>query len=171
LLFGGALMLVAVSKIAFVGWGIGIESLDFTGFSGHAMRSAAIMPLLFYLILQQKTAAIRRSAAIFGICFAALISLSRVLLHFHSISEALSGWVLGTAVCLGFIWRAESLPKPILSRPLIAGSFVLLLAASFARPIPTQRLIDDAALLLSGHAALAAESRRHAADKCCSRAP
>jgi hypothetical protein len=28
-------------------------------------------------------------------------------------------------------------------------------------------LIDKAALLLSGHSALAAESRRHAVEKCC----
>jgi len=90
-----------------------------------------------------------------------------VVLDFHSVSEALSGWLLGGAVSLAFIWCAESLPKPVLNRTLMAVSFVLLLAASFARPIPTQLLIDKAALLLSGHSALAAESRRHAVGKCC----
>ncbi|SDX28233.1 PAP2 superfamily protein [Collimonas sp. OK242] len=165
LLFGGALLLVAASKIAFAGWGIGIEALDFRGFSGHAMRAAAIIPLLFYLVLQQQTTLIRRTAAVFGMCFAVLVSFSRVWLDFHSVSEALSGWLMGSTVCLAFIWQAERLPKPSLNRALITASFVLLLAASFARPIPTQRLIEETAQLLTGHAALAAESRRHAVEK------
>lgn len=165
LLFGGALLLVAASKIAFAGWGIGIEALDFRGFSGHAMRAAAIIPLLFYLVLQQQTSLIRRSAAVFGVCFAVLVSLSRVLLDFHSVSEAVSGWLMGTAVCLAFIWQAERLPKPSLNRALITASFILLLAASFARPIPTQWLIEEVAQLLTGHAALAAQSHRHAVEK------
>ncbi|SFI09745.1 PAP2 superfamily protein [Collimonas sp. OK307] len=165
LLFGGALLLVAASKIAFVGWGIGIETLDFKGFSGHAMRAAAIIPLLFYLVLQQQTPQIRLTAAVFGVCFAVLVSLSRVLLDFHSVSEAVSGWLMGTSVCLAFIWQAERLPKPSLNRALITASFVLLLAASFARPVPTQWLIEETAQLLTGHAAMAAPSHRHAVEK------
>ena len=164
-LFGGALLLVTASKIAFAGWGIGIEALDFRGFSGHAMRAAAIIPLLFYLVSQQQTALIRRTAAVFGMCLAILISLSRVLLDFHSVSEALSGWLMGSFVCLAFIWQAERLPKPALNRALITASFLMLLATSFAKPIPTQWLIQEAAQLLTGHAAMAAESRRHAVEK------
>jgi membrane-associated phospholipid phosphatase len=150
LLFGSALVLVAASKIVYVGWGIGIPALDFTGFSGHAMRSAAIMPPLCYLILQDKSFAVRMSGVAFGVGFAALISLSRVLLQYHSIAEALSGWLLGSAVCLYFIWRAEQLPKPSFNRVLIAASFVLLLAASFSKPIQTQKLIEGAAEVLGG---------------------
>ncbi|MEO6919853.1 MAG: phosphatase PAP2 family protein [Collimonas sp.] len=153
LLFGGGLILVAASKIAFVGWGIGIQSIDFTGFSGHAMRSAAIIPTFFYLALQPRTRAVRWAAVLLGLCLATLISVSRVFLHFHSVSEALSGWLLGSAVCLAFILSAESLPKPGFNRILIAASFALLLVASCTKPIPTQRLIDGAAQLLSGHSA------------------
>ena len=46
-LFGAGLGVVVATKMAFIGWGIGIRSLDFTGFSGHTMRSAAVMPVLF----------------------------------------------------------------------------------------------------------------------------
>jgi len=151
LLFAGGLLLVAASKIAYVGWGIGIEAVDFTGFSGHAMRAAAIIPPFFYILLQQNTLAVRLSTALLGMSFAALIAMSRVLLHFHSISEALSGWILGTAVCLCFLWLAEQMPKPELNRALVVGSFATLLAASFAKPIPTEPLIESAAALLSGH--------------------
>jgi len=163
LLFGGGLLLVAASKIAFAGWGIGIPVLDFTGFSGHAMRSAAIVPTLFYLLFLPRSPAMRWSAVIVGIGLAALISLSRVMLHFHAASEALSGWLLGMAVCLSFIWRAENWPRPVMHRALVAGSFAVLLAASWLKPIPTQRLIEDSAHWLSGHPAAAVGSRRQAA--------
>ena len=35
LLFGITGAIVCASKLAFMGWGIGIRELDFTGFSGH----------------------------------------------------------------------------------------------------------------------------------------
>jgi hypothetical protein len=40
-LLGAVIMLVMASKLAFLGWGLGIQALDFTGFSGHAARAAA----------------------------------------------------------------------------------------------------------------------------------
>ncbi|WP_062115824.1 phosphatase PAP2 family protein [Collimonas pratensis] len=160
LLFAGTLLLVAASKIAFVGWGIGIEEIDFTGFSGHAMRSAAIIPTLFYVIVRQQAFALRWPAVILGVGVAALISLSRVQLHFHSVSEALSGSLLGLAACLCFIWQAENASQPGLSRTLLACSFVLLLTASFSKPVPTEDLIASTALWLSGHPAAVAEHRR-----------
>ena len=164
LLFAGTLLLVAASKIAFVGWGIGIEEIDFTGFSGHAMRSAAIIPTLFYVIVRQQAFALRWPAAIAGVGVAALISLSRVQLHFHSVSEALSGSLLGLAACLYFIWQAENTSQPGLSRALLACSFVLLLTASFSKPVPTEDLIASTALWLSGHPAAVAEPRRQSME-------
>ncbi|MGB7193224.1 MAG: phosphatase PAP2 family protein [Collimonas pratensis] len=164
LLFAGTLLLVAASKIAFVGWGIGIEEIDFTGFSGHAMRSAAIIPTLFYVIVRQQAFALRWPAVILGVGVAALISLSRVQLLFHSVSEALSGSLLGLAACLCFIWQAENASQPGLSRTLLACSFVLLLTASFSKPVPTEDLIASTALWLSGHPAAVAEHRRQSME-------
>src|SRR5438445_2386701 len=69
LLFTMGLALVAATKIAFVGWGIGIRSLDFTGFSGHAMRASAVMPVLFYLLLQKAPPFARTSGVLLGIVF------------------------------------------------------------------------------------------------------
>ena len=34
------------SKVAFIGWGLGLSALDFTGISGHAMIASAVYPLL-----------------------------------------------------------------------------------------------------------------------------
>ena len=43
--------LVGASKIAFYGWGIGIRSIDFAGFSGHAMQAWSAVPVLALLVL------------------------------------------------------------------------------------------------------------------------
>lgn len=38
------------SKLAFMGWGIGIKSVHFTGFSGHAAMSSVIYPVVGMLL-------------------------------------------------------------------------------------------------------------------------
>ena len=53
--FGGAMIFVVISKLAFIGWGLGIASLDFTGFSGHAARVCAVFPMLGYLMARKKS--------------------------------------------------------------------------------------------------------------------
>ena len=40
LLFGITGAIVCASKLAFMGWGLGIRELDYTGFSGHSALSA-----------------------------------------------------------------------------------------------------------------------------------
>ncbi|SVZ76387.1 PAP2 family protein [Klebsiella pneumoniae] len=45
LLFGITGAIVCASKLAFMGWGLGIRKLDYTGFSGHS----ALRGLLAYL--------------------------------------------------------------------------------------------------------------------------
>ena len=42
--------LTLVTKVAFIGWGVGIASLDFTGISGHAMLSAATWPMILSVL-------------------------------------------------------------------------------------------------------------------------
>ena len=39
--FGITGTVVCISKLAFMGWGIGIREIDFTGFSGHTALSTA----------------------------------------------------------------------------------------------------------------------------------
>src|SRR5690242_12235967 len=70
--------MVAASKIAFIGWGIGIQSLDFTGLSGHAMRATAIAPVFLYLISPKAPAPVRLAAVLAGIGFGLLIGVSRL---------------------------------------------------------------------------------------------
>lgn len=151
LLFGLGLTLVAATKIAFIGWGIGIESLDFTGFSGHAMRTTAVMPVLFYILLQKSRSTTRISGVLFGIALGVLIGISRLAVQVHSLSEVISGCILGALVSIGFIWTSHTLPKPMLHRWLIVVSLMLLIPVPMAKPAPTERWLKTISLSISGH--------------------
>lgn len=151
LLFGLGLTLVAVSKIAFIGWGIGIQSLDFTGFSGHAMRTTAVMPVLFYLLSQKLPFLTRTAGVILGIALGVLIGISRLAIQVHSVSEVVSGCLLGAMVSIGFIWISRTLTKPVLRRWLIALSLIVLIPVPMANPAPTDHWLRIISLSLSGH--------------------
>ncbi len=151
LLFTLATMLVLATKVAFVGWGIGISALDFTGISGHSMRATAIIPVLCYLILQKKSAATRLSGVLIGIVLGVIIALSRLVLHFHSMSEAIAGCLLGVMVSLSFIYMLRTSHAFELRRPLLAFCLIALLVAPHTEAAPTQNWIVDFALYLSGH--------------------
>lgn len=150
-LFGTGLALVVASKIAFIGWGIGIPALDFTGFSGHAMRAMAVIPVLFYLVLQNASVATRTAGVLGGLLLGLLICTSRIALEVHSVAEAVSGGMLGSAVSLGFIAISAKLEKPLLNRTLMTATIVGLVVMSYAEPVPSQSLLVRAALALSGH--------------------
>src|SRR3712207_5573099 len=67
LLFGAALALAAGSQMAFIGWGIGIRPLEFTGFSGHATRAAAVFPAALFLLVEREDGRVRRIAVALGV--------------------------------------------------------------------------------------------------------
>ena len=50
---GVAASITTVTKLAFLGWGIGSATFNFTGISGHAMFSAAIYPVLLRILLRK----------------------------------------------------------------------------------------------------------------------
>lgn len=151
LLFGGGLALVAATKIAFIGWGIGIRSLDFTGISGHAMRAMAVFPVLGYLLVSGRMPAARAGTIGAGFAAAGLICVSRVAVHAHSASEAVAGALLGAAVAFGFFRIARSMRAPSAHRWIIGLSLLAMLFASRAAPAPTERWITAVALYVSGH--------------------
>lgn len=150
-LFTLGLVLVAATKIAFIGWGIGIRALDFTGISGHAMRATAVIPVIFYLMLQKSPPAMRTMGIGCGFLLGILLGVSRVEVQAHSISEAAAGCMLGAFISLGFMWISAPLRKPWLNRWLIALSLLALFPTSNAKPAPTQRWMKGVALYLSGH--------------------
>jgi membrane-associated phospholipid phosphatase len=150
-LFGFANLLVLATKVAFVGWGIGIEALDFTGISGHATRAAMVYPILFYFGLQAAPRRVNGRGVYLGMAVGAMISISRVMVNAHSGSEILAGWLLGTCMCLIFLKVMKTHTVLISRRWLLACSFSLLFISPLMRPFESDDLITDLALYLSGH--------------------
>jgi membrane-associated phospholipid phosphatase len=151
-LFGAGLGVVVATKMAFIGWGIGIRSLDFAGFSGHAMRSMAVLPVLFYLMLERAPRPLRAIGAACGMALAILVGVSRLAMHVHSPSEVIAGWVLGAAVSISFIWVAGTTLRRRVFNPLrIALSVTALLTAPYVHPAPTQQWLTDITLYVTGH--------------------
>ncbi len=150
-LFGAGGAVVAASKIAFMGWGIGNAALNFTGFSGHTTLSACIWPVALWLAASRWGHGWRVTAASVGWLIAALIGVSRLALYAHSKSEVAAGFALGVAVSAAFLWQQHRRPHPRLN-----GWVVLLSIASpmfFLRPgmpAPTQNLLEAVAVRLAG---------------------
>lgn len=150
-LFTTGLAVVVASKIAFFGWGMGIRSLDFTGFSGHSMRATAVVPVLFFLLLQKAPPLARATGVLLGLLFGVMVGISRLVLHAHSVSEAVAGCMLGALISFGFIRILSAEQEIAFNHSLVALSLAGLLAVPYAAPVPTQRWIIDAALRVSGH--------------------
>lgn len=152
LLFSVGMSIVVATKMAFIGWGIGIRALDFAGFSGHAMRAMAVFPVLFYLMLEKTPKPVRAIGTLCGIAFALLIGASRLVVHAHSLSEVLTGLLLGAAVSIGFIWVASATLRRHVFTPLRAVlSMLVLLPAPYVHPAPTQQWLTSITLFVSGH--------------------
>jgi membrane-associated phospholipid phosphatase len=149
-LLGSASGLVFVTKIAFLGWGVGVRDLDFTGISGHAMISSAVLPVTLFVACLPGRRWVRALGVSAGVLIGILVGVSRVLLDAHSVSEVIIGCAVGAAAALLFVafaWRAES---GKLSPAPVAVSLALVAIVLHGMPVPTQRWITDIALQLSG---------------------
>jgi membrane-associated phospholipid phosphatase len=142
---------VLVSKLAFLGWGIGSAGLNFTGFSGHTALSASIWPVACWLAASRRGRGARIAAAACGLALAAFIGVSRLVLDAHSVAEVVAGFVLGAVVSGLFLCWRHGLPRPRLSWALVALS--LASPALIHRPgtaAPTQGALEVIAMRLAG---------------------
>jgi membrane-associated phospholipid phosphatase len=150
-LLGAASGLVTLTKIAFIGWGIGVRQLDFTGISGHALMATSVLPVACFVALLPMRASLRACGVVAGLLMGVLVGTSRVVLDAHSVSEVVAGCALGAVVSLGFVrfaWRAE--PGKLSPTPVVA-SLAVVIVALHGVPVPTQHWITEIALGLSGH--------------------
>ncbi|ALD92132.1 hypothetical protein CR3_2944 [Cupriavidus gilardii CR3] len=154
LAFAAAAGLTLVSKLAFIGWGVGVPALDFTGFSGHSMMAASVLPVLMHRLAPGRAPRLRWAAAMLGAWLALLVGYSRLPLGAHSASEVIGGLALGFAVSGGYLLatvphrRHRSPRAPLL---LLIGALLLGVPASGAHA-PTEQWIEQIALYLSGRA-------------------
>lgn len=151
LLFTLGVSLVAATKIAFLGWGSGIHSVDFKALSGHATSTTAVIPVIFYLFMQRASPIMRVSGVVLGIVLGVLMGTLLVVTNEHSASEAAAGCVLGGIVSLGFIWLSDPLPS-FSPRPLlISFSVLVFLVVWYVEPPSVGYWMERLALYLSGN--------------------
>lgn len=149
ILFGITGLVVCLSKLAFMGWGIGIAELNFTGFSGHSALSAAFWPVFLWLLVTAACPAMRLSAAVMGYLLAGLVGYSRLAINAHSASEVIAGLALGAAASGTFFilqagkTRHLAIPKAFLF--VIILPLCLLMKGEKA---PTQLLLSEIALTI-----------------------
>lgn len=150
-LFGFGSSLILASKLAFLGWGIGSASLDFTGISGHTAISASVWPVACWLAVSRWEHRVRVSAAVLGWLFAAFVGLTRLALDAHSVSEVVIGFGLGVAVSGVFLWQQHRLPHPRVSWTLVLISLASpILFLRPGTPAPTQNALERIAVRLAG---------------------
>ncbi|WMY11166.1 phosphatase PAP2 family protein [Paraburkholderia phenoliruptrix] len=151
LLLGAAIGLVTVTKLAFLGWGVGVRELDFTGVSGHAMLSTAVYPVALFLILLRTHPSVRVLGVLLGLVAGMAVGLSRVVLSAHSPSEAITGCLVGALAALLFVRMAWKTQPERLSAFPVAVSLMVLAVLMHGVHVPTQRWVTHIALKVSGH--------------------
>lgn len=149
-LFAGAGLIVAATKIAFLGFGLGIHRVEFTGISGHAMMSMAVFPVAFLLLGGPATSNRRLLLFSLGGAVALLVAISRVAIDVHSPSEVASGAALGAGVAWLFVVTTKPLADRIRRLPILSLGFIAIVLAGYGRPAPSHDLVTKAALVLSG---------------------
>jgi membrane-associated phospholipid phosphatase len=150
---GLAVAATTASKIAFIGWGLGIAALDFTGFSGHAMFSAAIYPVLAYtLTAHARNNRTIQMAVLGGYALALLIAWSRVHIQVHSWSEVVAGFALGASASAWTIWRSQYTHHGMPGRwALLAVVGWLSIMPLQAAPSRSHDIVTRLALELAAH--------------------
>ena len=141
---------VTLTKIAFLGWGLGVREWDFTGVSGHAMLSTAVYPVAFFLTLFPARPRLRLVGVVCGLAAGVAVGLSRVVLSAHSPSEAVAGCTIGALAAVLFIWWAWDAKPSRLSAVPVAVSLLMLTVGLHDVRVPTQHWITHIALHLSG---------------------
>lgn len=151
-LLGAAMAVTAASQMAFIGWGVGIQSLDFTGFSGHAMRAAAVFPVALFLLLEKKGGRLQQGLMLSGVLLAIGVAAARVKIGAHSPSEALTGCLLGLSTAALFMARVRAAQNGS-ARPqlILLGLLTAILLLPRAEAMNSHQLLTAAALTLSGH--------------------
>ena len=149
--FGLGAALVVGTKIAFMGWGIGIATLNFTGISGHTMLTTAVTLTAIHLLTTGLPRQLRLALMAVGLAGALAVGISRLALDAHSVSEVCSGLIIGGLVAGGFALASRRLAIPMLAPGLMLASLAIVCIAMHGHQAGAQGLIERVSLYLSGH--------------------
>jgi hypothetical protein len=149
-MFAAGLSLVAMSKIAFLGWETAIPALQFKALSGHALCSTAVIPVLFFVLLQGASISWRTAGVALGILVSIGLGVLLVHFRFHSASEVIASFVLGTSISLGYIRLARTLPAPRINQWTAPLSVMVFIFIFTLKPSVISYRLRDVAVHLSG---------------------
>lgn len=146
-LFGFSTALVVSSKLAFMGWGIGIPNLNFTGISGHSMMAGAVLPTLAAQLFTSRRASL--AAAALAAVIAVLVGFSRLAINVHSPAEVYAGLALGLGTSVAFL-GATRISLPVFQPALL----LLVLALGLGQALsgvraPTHHVLERIAVHLA----------------------
>ncbi len=145
-----AATITTLSKVAFIGYGVGLPALDFTGISGHAMFAAAVLPPLLRLSAGTLTGRWQTASLVLGYSLAAAVAVSRVMVGVHSWSEVAAGFALGASAS-GLALLSAQVPAVRIPRWVPAAVLAWgTLGVAAAPPSRTHDWVTQLALAQSG---------------------
>jgi membrane-associated phospholipid phosphatase len=151
-LFGAAATLVVCTKVAFIGWDVGVSAIDFTGISGHAMSATSVLTVAGLYLGATSSRKWALAGAGLGYGLGVLISISRVMIGLHSVSEVVAGCLLGAIISAAMIKTAQSRRTVLTAPTLFVLALLAIVVMRYGDKAPSEQLITRVALRLSGHA-------------------
>ena len=150
LAFGLAGLLVSLSKIMFLGFGIGSARFNFTGFSGHSAMSSTLWPVMMWLISGRWSTFWRAVTIAIGYAIPLMVGFSRLVIHAHSVSEVLAGLLLGFTLSSAFlISQRRTVLKGFSALQVGVAFLVPLLLMGHGRVATTQQFLERLSVKLA----------------------
>ena len=141
LLLAAGMALVGVTKILHAGFGVAIPSIRFRIISGHTTLSTAVWAVTLALLFRSAGGDARVGAGA-GLAIGMLTAAARVFDHAHTVSEVVTGWLLGGAIA-ALVVRALARSRTRLVRPAVAAAGLLMITTvAYGRHAPIQSMID-----------------------------
>ncbi|RPE00295.1 phosphatase PAP2 family protein [Candidatus Pantoea deserta] len=151
LAFGLAGLLVSLSKILFLGFGIGSARFNFTGFSGHSAMSATLWPVMLWLVSGRWSTPWRGLAIGVGYMIPLMVGFSRLVIHAHSTSEVATGLLLGFTLSSAFLLSQRRTALKGFSWQQVGVAFLVpLLLIGHGRVATTQQFLERFSADLAG---------------------
>lgn len=148
---GLAISVTVISKLMFMGWGVGVALIDFTGVSGHTLLATSIFPILFFSAYRGEQKKTKSIGLWLGLLLSFVVGISRVVIGAHSVSEVIAGWILGLMVCVFVLNAIQSHRQRFAYLQLIGLVCVLGFGSTTPNYLPAHGVLTKLALLMSGH--------------------
>lgn len=151
LAFSSAGVIVSLSKIAFMGFGIGSARFNFTGLSGHSAMSATLWPVMLWLLSCRLNHVLRMVCIAVGYLIPLMVGVSRLMLNYHTTSEVLSGLILGFTLSSAFLISQRRSTFKAFSIGQVAIALLLpLLLLGYGKTATTQQFLQHLSVHIAG---------------------